>query len=407
MSSPPHCNPPHSSSSHPNPPRSSHPSSLARTSPPIMDFRSPSPALSSDPGSPTDRQDELEAALISARSMPRLVLDPPTSPETGSWRPHLPTSPPQPLDTEAALPARLATKCPRGGGMARKGKGKEKAPEPKPAKKLYPLPHLPKPAPSFWASLAASSASSALTFSGSPLVPSPSIPSIPSSSSSAIPPPLLSAFSGPPAFSPTLPPAPAAPFPSPLPSALSGPPAFSPAPPPPAAALSPSPTIASAPALSADQVLSLLQHPWLNALLANHPLVAPGPVHAPSDLLPAPSSGLKARVHGLPPLDPLMQLDPNNLIDHGLVVHILKEGWQTYFPINSLSVDLTRATLHYAKAPTDFDIVNEPSISYPDFCKAARMLPVLIGRHLNSPFKAEIADSFHKHYEGVLRAHDF
>jgi hypothetical protein len=103
------------------------------------------------------------------------------------------------------------------------------------------------------------------------------------------------------------------------------------------------------------------------------------PVHAPSGLLPASSSGLKAQVHGLPPSDPSMQLDPNDLIDHGLVVHILKEGWQTYFPINSLSADLTHATLHYAKAPTEFDIKNKPSISYPDFCEAARMLPVLIG----------------------------
>jgi hypothetical protein len=102
-----------------------------------------------------------------------------------------------------------------------------------------------------------------------------------------------------------------------------------------------------------------------------------------------------------------MQLDPNDLIDHGLVVHILKEGWQTYFPINSLSADLTRATLHYAKAPTEFDIASEPSISYPNFCEAARMLPVLIGRHLNSPFKTEIAEAFRKHYDCVLNAHDF
>lgn len=102
-----------------------------------------------------------------------------------------------------------------------------------------------------------------------------------------------------------------------------------------------------------------------------------------------------------------MQLDPNDLIDHGLVVHILKEGWQTYFPINSLSADLTRATLHYAKAPTEFDIASEPSISYPNFCEAARMLPVLIGRHLNSPFKVEIAECFRKHYEVVLGSHDF
>lgn len=78
-----------------------------------------------------------------------------------------------------------------------------------------------------------------------------------------------------------------------------------------------------------------------------------------------------------------------------------------YFPINSLLADLSRATLHYAKAPTEFDIANEPSISYPNFCEAARMLPVLIGHHLNSPFKSEIAESFRKHYEGVLNSHDF
>ncbi|KAG2345631.1 hypothetical protein BDR05DRAFT_998244 [Suillus weaverae] len=102
-----------------------------------------------------------------------------------------------------------------------------------------------------------------------------------------------------------------------------------------------------------------------------------------------------------------MQLDPNDLIDHGLVVHILKEGWQSYFPINSLLADLTCVTLHYAKVPTEFDLANEPLISYPNFCEAACMLPVLIGWHLNSLFKAEIAESFWKHYEGVLRAHNF
>jgi len=78
-----------------------------------------------------------------------------------------------------------------------------------------------------------------------------------------------------------------------------------------------------------------------------------------------------------------------------------------YFLINSLSADLTCATLHYVKAPSEFDIANEPSISYPDFCEVARMLPVLIGHHLNSPFKSEIVASFRKHYEGIVSAHDF
>ncbi|KAG2343961.1 hypothetical protein BDR05DRAFT_999509 [Suillus weaverae] len=164
--------------------------------------------------------------------------------------------------------------------------------------------------------------------------------------------------------------------------------------------------------ISADQVLTLLQNPWLSSLVASQPTAA----HAssgllssllPASLLPAPAPSFKARVHSLPPSDPSMQLDPNDLIDHGLVVHIFKEGWQSYFPINSLSADLTHVTLHYAKAPTEFDLANEPSISYPNFCEAACMLPVLIGRHLNSPFKAEIAESFWKHYKGVLRAHNF
>ncbi|KAG2128261.1 hypothetical protein DEU56DRAFT_915524 [Suillus clintonianus] len=338
MSSSSRRNPPRSSSSRPNPPCSSRPAS-SLSPPRSMDFRSrsPSPAPSSDPGSPTDRQDELEAALIAARTVPKLVLDPPTSPKTGSRRPRLPTSPPQMLDSEVASPSRPSAKRPRGGSAAKKGKGKEKAPiKPEPAKKLYPLSHLPKPAPSFWASLAASSASSASAFSGSPSISSPSVspaPALPSPafpSIPAIPSPLLSAFSGPTAFAPAPSPSPAAPS--------SSAPSAAPSSAPPAAPSSTPTVVSSAPPLSADQVLSILQHPLFNALLANHPAAVPG-----LDLLPAPSVGLKACVHGLPPADPAMQLDPNNLIDHGLVVHILKEGWQTYFPINSLLADLTRA----------------------------------------------------------------
>lgn len=104
-----------------------------------------------------------------------------------------------------------------------------------------------------------------------------------------------------------------------------------------------------------------------------------------------------------------MQLDPNNLIDHVLVVYILKEGWQTYFPINSLLADRTHMTLYYAKVPTEFNITSKPSIFYSNFCEAAHMLPILIGRHLNSPFKIEIAKSFQKHYVCVLilSSHNF
>ncbi|KAG1764947.1 hypothetical protein EDD22DRAFT_951408 [Suillus occidentalis] len=188
--------------------------------------------------------------------------------------------------------------------------------------------------------------------------------------------------------------------------------------------------------LLAEQVFSLLQHPWLSSLAENHPSPSvPGigffyatfssfeisssfelspphhlcllsTSHAPVALLPA-ASGLRTRVHGLPPSDPIMQLDPNDLIDHDLIVYILKEGWQTYFPINSLSADLTCTMLHYVKAPTEFNIASKLSISYSNFCEAARMLPVLIGQHLNSPFRTEIVEAFCKHYDCVLNSHDF
>ncbi|KAG2030341.1 hypothetical protein BDR03DRAFT_1017253 [Suillus americanus] len=357
MSSPPHYNPACSSCSRPNPlaplalPCS--PSFLLLQTWPILTLLTLHLLLL-----PQIWKD-LEAALLTARPVPKLFLDPPTSPETGTCCSCLPTSPPQALNP--TLPPCPAAKCPRGASMAvKKAKGKEKVPEPlapsAPAQKLFPLTHLPKSTLSFWASLAASlSASAASAFTPAPF------PVPPTSLTSLAPTPFPSASSTSPA--PTLlPPCPLAPTPAPAPAPQHS--------------------------LSIDQVLVLLQ-------LVN---TASSPVHSPSGLLPTvgliPAAGLKTRIHGLPPADPSLQLDPNDLIDHGLMVHILKKGWQSYFPINSLSADLTRATLHYAKAPTEFDIANEPSISYPDFCEAACMLPILIGCHLNSPFKSKIAASF-------------
>ncbi|KAG1738196.1 hypothetical protein EDB19DRAFT_905028 [Suillus lakei] len=178
-----------SSSSRPNPPRSSRPSSLS-----FISSSFSISGLSSDPGSPTGDQDELEAALIAARSMPRLILEPATSPETEMRHSCLPTSLPRALSSAVASPSHPAAKRLRGGSVAaKKGKGKEKAPEGDPAQKLFLLSHLHKPAPSFWASLAASSLASATSaFSGTPSVPSPSIS-------------LLSALSSSPATTPSVP----------------------------------------------------------------------------------------------------------------------------------------------------------------------------------------------------------
>ncbi|KIK33279.1 hypothetical protein CY34DRAFT_18470 [Suillus luteus UH-Slu-Lm8-n1] len=403
-------NSPRSSSSRPNPPCSSRFSSLSLPSPPpsapltapsaSMASRasSPAPSASSGPGSPTSVDlNELEAAVAASRSIPRLALDPPvltleppTSPESGERHQRIPTSPPHSLSVASPRPAAkhqwgIST-------TAKKGKAKDKVTASSSASTAAP-PQKSQPllSPNLWASLLSASSSTSAASSASssssalPLSSSSTTASASSSATSSLPSHtgLLPGF--PSVSSPLSPATPLASSHSPSPPVMAPLPASTPLP----SALPSS--LLPAPHLSSDQVvLSLLQH-QLNSLVANQS----APVLAPSSLLlallPTSSSALKAQVHGLPPADPALQLDPNDLIDHGLVVHILKEGWQTYFPINSLSADLTHATLHYVKAPTEFDIASKPSISYPNFCEAARMLPVLIGRHLNSPFKAEIA----------------
>lgn len=236
-----HRNPPRSSSSCPNPP----PSSLLLLTPPPsapLTSMASSPALSasSGPGSPSSVDLlELEAALAASRSVPRLSLDPPvltveppTSPESGDRQQQVPTSPPQALMVSSPRPV---AKHQRGGSTAaRKGKSREK----EKVSASAPPQSLLTPTPSPWASLLA-----------------PPFPSVSSPTVSGSPQPSAMTTGTAPSSAPST--APMAPM-APLPSLL------------------PMPTLQHHP-LSADQVLSLLQHPWISSLVANQPLpTAPG-----------------------------------------------------------------------------------------------------------------------------------
>lgn len=228
-------NPTRSSSSHPIPPRSScHLSSLAPSLPPtalpsppptapLMTSFPLSPAASGPslgPGSPTSVDlNELEAAVISSCSIPKLVLDPPaltleppTSPESGDRHQRVPTSPPQSM--AAASSPHPATKCQRGASSpaSKKGKGKEKDKAIVSLSSLATAPpqktwHL---LPNMWASLLSASSSLASLVSSSPSAPTLSSSSTASSSASCsllAHPMLLPPF---PSASSPIPPSPAA-----------------------------------------------------------------------------------------------------------------------------------------------------------------------------------------------------
>jgi hypothetical protein len=228
---------------------------------------SPAPSVSSGPGSPSSLDvHELEAAVLASCSVPRLTLDPPaltleppTSPESGERRQRVPTSPPQAFSAASPRPA---AKRQRGGSSTvKKGKSKEKDKTPSVSASAPPQNLL---NPNLWASLLSASSSSSAPSSSSTL------PSTSASTSSSAPP---SSSAGPPALGSPLPAFPSASSPvapgfvhssAPSMSATSSAAAFSA----PLGTMLPTPQHQP---LSADQVFSLLQHPWLSSLAGSHP----------------------------------------------------------------------------------------------------------------------------------------